>query len=145
MKSKVYKVGNHMIKKRKNINEIVNESIEQCGEVKVKCLLQERCEERGLNLTELSNLTGIRYASLNDLKNGKKVTLNLQHTLAIMVSLRLKSFDDLFQLEFEDYNDSVKFEYDSFEYEKNGLPDSEYEKIKVNEKRLQEMKEQKNH
>jgi transcriptional regulator with XRE-family HTH domain len=131
------------MKKRKNINDIVNESIEQCGEVEVKCLLQERCEERGLNLLELSKLTGIRYASLNDLKNGKKVTLNLQHTLAIMVTLRLQSFDELFVLDFKEEDDARQFETDAYYYEKNGLPDSEYDKIQVNAERLEKMNKEK--
>uniref|UniRef100_UPI001CCFBCCE helix-turn-helix domain-containing protein n=1 Tax=Escherichia coli TaxID=562 RepID=UPI001CCFBCCE len=90
------------MKKRKNINEIVNETMEEFGQVKVQTKISERLEELGMNLVELSKLTGIRYASLNELKNGKKVTLNLQHLIAIMIALRIKSFDQLLTLNFMD-------------------------------------------
>src|SRR5690625_6565983 len=83
------------ITNRKNINEVVNETIFQFPSIKFKVNLDEKVKEVGLNFTELSLLTGIRYASINELKNNKKVTLNLQHILAIMVALRIKSFDEL--------------------------------------------------
>lgn len=124
--------------KRKNINEIVNETIYQFPSIKFVSKLEERIEEVGLNLTELSNLTGIRYASLNELKNGKKVTLNLQHIMAIMVALRLKSLDDLFELHFDD-SDKLLFEEESEQYRKEGIPESALERMKENKKRLDEM------
>lgn len=125
--------------KRKNINEIVNETIEQFGKVKVIPKLDERIAELGLSLTELSHLTGIRYASLNELKNGKKVTLNLQHLLAIMVALRINSFDELFELQFEDNRKTEQFNEEVEQYAEYGMPDSDLEKIKGNKARMEEM------
>lgn len=134
------------MKKRKNINDVVNETMEQFGKVTVVCKLQNIIDDVGLNLRELSLLTGIRYASLNELKNGKKVTLNLQHTLAIMVALRVKSFDQLFELVFEDENEAARFdaEAEDIHVKQFGLPDSERQKIRENAIRLEREKELKN-
>lgn len=133
------------MKKRLNINDVVNETIEQFGGVSVICKLQDKIEEVGLSLLELSSLTGIRYASLNELKNGKKVTLNLQHVLAIMMALRIKSFDELFMLQFDDEQEEERFdkEVDSIHVQEFGLPDTELAKIKVNKVRIAEMKKEK--
>jgi DNA-binding Xre family transcriptional regulator len=127
--------------KRKNINEVVNENIEQFGQVTVVSKVGERAGELGLNLRELSLLTGIRYASVNELANGKKVTLNLQHLLAIMVVLRTKSFDDLFEIQFEDASEESRFDAEAEQYRSFGLPDSELERIKDNAERLERTNE----
>ncbi|MFB1050383.1 helix-turn-helix domain-containing protein [Paraliobacillus sp. JSM ZJ581] len=124
------------ITNRKNINEVVNETIFQFPSIQFRCLLNERCEEVGINLMELSNLTGIRYASVNELANSKKVTLNLQHILAIMVALRLKSFDELFEIYFEENKDSERYTMESDYYRNKGLPDSTFKKIEDNKIRL---------
>lgn len=121
---------------RKNINAVVNETIMQFPSIGYKCNLQERMDEVGINLTELSNLTGIRYATLNDLKNAKKVTLNLQHVFAVMVALRLESFNDLFEITFVDADDAKRFKDESELYRKNGLPETELKRMEENKIRL---------
>lgn len=95
-------------------------------------------DEIGINLRELSLLTGIRYASLNELKNDKKVTLNLQHVLAVMVALRIPNIGDLFEFQIDDNDieEKSKFHQDSSLYRTNGLPEKEFDKIKENAFRL---------
>lgn len=138
------------MKKRKNINYVVNETIEEFGNVRVYCRLQEITEQLGLSILQLANLTGIRYASLHELKSGKKVTLNLQHTLAIMIALRIKSFDDLFVLEFDEAEKAEQFIIENLEIhdQKKGLPTEIFAKIKANEVKLEtyyeELHKQKN-
>ncbi len=127
-----------MIKKRKNTIELVNETINEFGEVMVSCKLQDKLDELGMTVMELMHLTGIRYASLNDLKNNKKVTLNLQHLLAIMVALRIKSFDELFELKFEEEENEKEFEEEVEYYYSKGLPDSALDKMKKNKAILDE-------
>jgi len=124
--------------KRKNINEIVNETILSFGEVYVKSKLKDKLDELGLSITELSHLTGIRYASVNELVNNKKVTLNLQHLTAIMIALRVKSFDELFELCFEDDIKAEEFEEEVEYYSSKGIPDSALQKMKENKIRLDE-------
>jgi len=124
------------ITNRKNINEVVNETIFQFPSIKFKVNLDEKVKEVGLNFTELSLLTGIRYASINELKNNKKVTLNLQHVLAIMVALRIKSFDELFEITFDDAEDAERFDMEANYYSSKGLPDSVSGKIEENRIKL---------
>ena len=128
------------MKKRKNINEIVNETMEEFGQVKVQTKLAERIEELGLSLMELSKLTGIRYASLNELKNGKKATLNLQHLIAIMIALWIKSFDKILTLEFVDKDMEELFDKEVLQYEEQGLPDEKREQMRTNAERLESEK-----
>lgn len=129
------------MKKRKNINEIVNETMEEFGRVKVQTKLAERIEELGLSLMELSKLTGIRYASLNELKNGKKVTLNLQHLIAIMIALRIKSFDQLLSLDFMENDMEELFDKEVLQYAEQGLPEEKREQMRMNAIRLEGEKE----
>ena len=128
------------MKKRKNINEIVNETMEEFGQVKVQTKLTERMEELGMNLMELSLLTGIRYASLNELKNGKKVTLNLQHLIAIMIALRIKSFDQLLTIDFMDKEMEGLFDKEALKYAEQGLPKEKRELMRMNAARLEELR-----
>lgn len=124
------------MKKRKNIHEIVNETMEEFGQVTVQTKIAERLEELGMSLNQLSLLTGIRYASLNELKNGKKVTLNLQHLIAIMIALRIKSFDQLLTLDFMDKDMEDLFDKEALKYAEQGLPDEKRELMKSNAVRL---------
>ncbi|MDF2010229.1 helix-turn-helix domain-containing protein [Priestia megaterium] len=125
------------MKKRKNINDVVNETIEQFPSIKMVCKLEDHLANLGMTLRELSLLTGIRYASLNEMKNGKKVTLNLQHVLAVMVALRIKNLNELFDTQFDDPKEEHNFCCDSDNYRLYGMPDSEFEKIKENAVRLE--------
>ena len=125
------------MKKRKNINEIVNETMEEFGQVTVQTKIAERLEELGMSLNQLSLLTGIRYASLNELKNGKKVTLNLQHLIAIMIALRIKSFDQLLTLDFMDKDMEDLFDKEALKYAEQGLPDEKRELMRANAVRLE--------
>jgi hypothetical protein len=134
------------MKKRKNINEVVNKTIEEF-DVKVNCKLGTILDEVGLSIRELSLLTGIRYASVNELVNNKKVTLNLQHVLAIMVALRITDFNQLFELEFEDVNEHDVYRNEAFQIHDKGagLPDSVFDKIKANAVELEREDELKKH
>ena len=95
--------------------------MEEFGQVTVQTKIAERLEELGMSLNQLSLLTGIRYASLNELKNGKKVTLNLQHLIAIMIALRIKSFDQLLTLDFMDKDMEDLFDKEALKYAEQGL------------------------
>jgi hypothetical protein len=118
--------------KRKNQTDVLAETLNMFPSAKVVCKLEERLAEVGLNLRELSLLTGIRYASLNDMKNGKRVSLSLHHVLAIMLVLKIKSFDELFELVIEDEKEAKRFDEEAEELYKHGVSDSILEKIREN-------------
>lgn len=131
--------------KSMKINDVVNETIEQFPSIKLKCNLAEVLEYRGMTLRELSLLTGIRYASLNELKNGKRVTLNLQHVMAVVVALRITDFGSLFEIDFGEEEEKQRFISESHEYDENGVPDSEFSRLKENAVRLDRTNELKKH
>lgn len=130
------------MKQRININSVVNETINEFGNVKVVCRLNNILENLGLNLSELADITGIRYASLHELANNKKVTLNLQHTLAIMVALRVPSFDSLFEIQFEDGEREAEYKEEVYQVHEaqQGLPDYVLNRRQVNKQRVSEWK-----
>lgn len=134
-----------MIGNRKNINDVVNETIEQFPSIKMVCKLQDRLDDVGMNLRELSLLTGIRYASLNEMKNNKKVTLNLQHVMAIMVALRVPNMGDLFDIAFDDPAEESKFIREEYKYKQMGVPDEEMDRMRENAVRLGREDELKKH
>lgn len=66
-------------------------------QVEIEWHLKERLKERGLSITKLSKLTGVASNYLSNYVNNKKAadTINMVHVLAIMVALRLSSFEQL--------------------------------------------------
>lgn len=57
--------------------------------------LADRMRERNLTVRKLAALSGLRLATISDLMNGKKGSINLHHALVLMSVLRLDSLTDL--------------------------------------------------
>lgn len=75
----------------KTINLVTSEQVE------IEWHLKERLKERSLSIAKLSKLTGVASNYLSNYVNNKKAadTINMVHVLAIMVALRLSSFEQL--------------------------------------------------
>lgn len=65
----------------------------------IKCNLTNVLKDRGLKLKELSDLTGIRIASLSELSNMKRSTISVPHILVIAKALRILDISELFEFE----------------------------------------------
>lgn len=132
------------MKKRANINDVVVETMNEFGEARIHCRLGEIMENIGVNITELADLTGIRYVSIHELVHNKKVTFNMQHLLAIMVALRISDISDLLQIQFEDKEREEEFKKESIDVhdKMRGLPDYVVARRKVNKERVLEWKEE---
>lgn len=124
-----------MDKKHTISNEVVQENIARYPGVQIKCKLGSILENMGLNMTELSLLTGIRYATIHEMVNNKKNAFNMKHLLAIVIALRIKDISELFEIEVETEQNQY-FEAESIEYREKGLPDTEFERIKLNAEKL---------
>ncbi len=111
-------------------NEIRNEIIAEFPNVQLKCRLEEILEEVGMNMLELSLLTGIRYQTIHDLAKNKKSGFNLSYLLPIIVALRIKDFNELFYLDLGD--ESEEFEKEHEMYRKNGVPDEVMQQMQTN-------------
>ena len=75
----------------KNIKQIINH------EPMVYCDLKKILFEKGLTQSRLSDMTGIRSATINDMCNGKTKSLPLQNIGKICVALECK-VDDLIKI-----------------------------------------------
>lgn len=71
--------------------------------------LADRLQERGLTVRRCSELTGLRLATISDLMNGNKSSINLHHIIVIMVCLRISKLEDLVEIYIPD---SIKDEFD---------------------------------
>ena len=72
----------------------INEELENLG----FCYyfkLADRMRERNLSVRKLAALSGLRLATISNLMNGKKGSINLEHMLILMAVLRLDKLSDL--------------------------------------------------
>lgn len=83
----------------KYINDVVTETLETTPHVIVNNL-GDILKERGLSQGDLSRLTGLRVATLNDFINMKKTSINLTHLVPIMIALRISDMSEIIRVEF---------------------------------------------
>lgn len=120
-------------KTHKSINSITKEILESSS-IRLVCKLGNILEQRGMNQTELSLLTGIRQPSINDIIHQKKNTVNIQHLLAIMLTLKLTDLTDIYEVVFEDIDEEVQLKIDKDKAEMLGILQEQYELIQERKK-----------
>lgn len=86
----------------------------------IKSKLGGVLKNRGLNLEELSALTGIRVATLSEIKNMKRSTISVPHLIVIAKALRVDDISELFSVVMTDETREA-FEKDKKVIEKRGL------------------------
>ena len=89
------------LKTHKAVNETTQNLIDSSS-IRLVSKLGDILAERRITQTELSEVTGIRHASINEMLHDKKKTINKQHLMAIMVALKLKDITDLYEVVFDD-------------------------------------------
>lgn len=60
--------------------------------------LADRLQERNLTVRKCAELTGLRLATISDMMNGNKSSINLHHIIVLMICLRISRFEDLFEI-----------------------------------------------
>lgn len=78
----------------------------QYGEIygiEIRFKLDDRLKERGMTLRDLNEICGLRLATISDIINGNKSTINFQHLIAIMIVLRITDITEIFEIHFPDY------------------------------------------
>jgi putative transcriptional regulator len=78
-------------------NEQIMSNLEKFPYFTLKCKLGEVLKERGMKMQELSDLTGIRVATISELVNMKRSTINVPHILVIAQVLRITDVSKLFE------------------------------------------------
>lgn len=64
----------------------------------IRVRLRELLKEKGMTQVELSELTGIRPASISDLANDVRKTINKQHLAKIIKALDITDMNRLIEL-----------------------------------------------
>lgn len=80
-------------------NEQIQENLEKFPEYRVVCKLATILEDRSLTMVELSKLTGLRVATISEIANMKRTTINIPHMLVIAQVLRITDLSELYVLE----------------------------------------------
>lgn len=75
---------------------------EVCG-IEVQFKLADRMAERNLTVRELAEITGLRLATISDVMNGNRSSMNFQHLIVIMMALRLEKLSDLVDVHFPEH------------------------------------------
>lgn len=63
----------------------------------IRLRLKELMEERGISQRDLSQITGIRQATISDMSRNARDAINRAHLEKIMKALSIKSFDDILE------------------------------------------------
>lgn len=62
--------------------------------------LADRLKERNLTMRDFAKMSGLRLATICDMCNGKKQSLNLHHVLICMLVLRITKLSDIIEIVF---------------------------------------------
>lgn len=91
--------------------------------------LADRMAERNLTVRDLSALSGLRLATISDIMNGNRSSINFQHLTMLMVALRLSKVSDLIDIYIPEYICDY-FEKDSAEWIATGETPSKVLELK---------------
>lgn len=113
---------------------------DMCG-IELHFKLADRMEERGLTVRQLAEISGLRLATISDIMNGNRSSINYQHIIVLMMSLRITKLSDLIEIHFPDVLADY-YNKQSFEWIKLGEPPLEVTQYKqfhtLTEKQLKE-------
>ena len=93
-----------------NLNERTKGFLKELNDMGIvfKFKLADILKERNLSIRECAKITGLRIATISDLMNGNKSSINLHHVLIIMACLRVTKFEDIIEIYIPD---KEKMEY----------------------------------
>lgn len=80
-----------------NTTDFVKSNLERFPYFTVRCKLGEVIKDRGISMTELSHLTGIRVATISELVNMKRTTISVPHLVVIAITLRITDMNELLE------------------------------------------------
>lgn len=80
------------------INETVNDTARMIEDGYLQIHLDDVLRDRGLSQKQVSEMSGLRIATISDIVNGKMVSINLVQIFALMSALRLTEISEIFTL-----------------------------------------------
>lgn len=110
-------------------SEVVMDMIEKYPN-KVELKLGEILKERELSQGDLHRMTGIRVATINEIVNAKKYSVNIVHLVCIMCALRITDIREIFDITFDD---EVKEEWkEEMEFYEKGMTNKQNKEVQEN-------------
>lgn len=104
----------------KHANEAIKDQLLGFPFLTVRSKLDAVMKNRGLNAEELSALTGLRPATLSEIKNMRRSAINVHHLMVLAKVLRIDDIGELFEIVVMD-DSKEAFEKDKKVIEKRGL------------------------
>lgn len=98
-----------------SLNEGARSVLELVPEIIFKHDLGSIISERGLTQAEVSQITGIRQATISDMVNNKRASISIPHLIVLMVALKIPRLSDMIDITFDDET-VAKFEKESAEW-----------------------------
>ena len=86
---------------RTNGSDAITEGLQRYQPV-VRFKLAEVMQERQLTQSDLHKLTGIRLATISEMANAKKLSINVAHLVALMSALRIQDVRELVDIQFNE-------------------------------------------
>lgn len=83
-------------------NDLILESIQAFPDVQLRINLDKLMNRYSLTLREIALLTGMRIATVSNIKNMKMTTLNIAQILLLVKALRITNLNELIELEMSD-------------------------------------------
>lgn len=71
--------------------------------IELQFKLADRMAERNLTVRELSEITGLRLATISDIMNGNRSSINFQHIVVLMMALKITKLSDMVDIAFPEY------------------------------------------
>lgn len=124
-------------------NSVLDLLLGEFPDIYVECKIGELLKARGLSLKDLSDLTGIRMASISELLNMKRSAINTSHIVAIAIVLRITDLSEMFEIKMLDETKEM-FDTDRKAMEGLGMTDEMLKTIERNKKILAEERRKKN-
>ncbi|MDI2585621.1 helix-turn-helix transcriptional regulator [Psychrobacillus sp. NEAU-3TGS] len=114
------------------MNNIVMDTAGLLGEAYFTIKIDDLLKERGITQKDLAQMTGMRVGTISELVNGKGISINKVQLFALMAALRVKSIDDLYEMQFpEDFE--MTFENEQAEWKSTKeMPEAVKEMYKKN-------------
>lgn len=85
------------IKVHDKTNDMVMKNLERFPSFTVRCKLGEIMQDRGISTQELSDLTGIRPATISEICNLKRTTVSIPHLTVIAMTLRITDMNEILE------------------------------------------------
>ncbi|MGD2278167.1 helix-turn-helix domain-containing protein [Bacillus wiedmannii] len=116
-----------------NTNVVVTDLLQKTPH-RVVNRLGEILKEREMSQGDLSRLTGIRVATINDFANMKKLNVNWLHVVPIMIALRITDLSEIVYVEFtEEVKERFAEDMDGYT---GGLTPKMIQEVEENTKRM---------